>query len=76
MDMDYNNPNKSGRQAFLQGKALNDNPCGYRTHASAQLEWHRGWLSERKKPCQCIELSEGVYSGCTGLGGDCPECGK
>ena len=26
--------------------------------------------------CKGVELGDGNYSGCTGIGGDCPECGK
>jgi len=31
-------------------------------------------LGESK--CRGIEIEPGVYSGCTGTGGDCPICGK
>ena len=27
-------------------------------------------------PCPGIEIEPGVFSGCTGTGGDCPTCGK
>jgi len=34
-------------------------------------------LVELRKPiCLGIQLDNEDYSGCTGLGGDCPECGK
>lgn len=27
-------------------------------------------------PCPGLEIEQGVFSGCTGTGGDCPTCGK
>jgi hypothetical protein len=27
-------------------------------------------------PCKGMEIEPGVFSGCSGTGGDCPECGK
>ena len=74
--MDYNRPNKSGRNAFLQGKLRSDNPCESRTNANARLEWDRGWVAQSQAECNGIEIGKGVFSGCTATGGDCPECGK
>lgn len=28
------------------------------------------------RPCKGIDLGDGNFSGCTGIGGDCSECGK
>ncbi len=32
--------------------------------------------SDMTHPCKGIHLGGGNFSGCTGLGGDCPVCGK
>lgn len=45
--MDYNNPMKSGRTAYLRGHKLEDNPCIYRTSASARELWNQGWQKEQ-----------------------------
>ena len=48
--MDYSNPKQSGRDAFLAGKSINENPCDRRTHANHSVHWHDGWLEQSKIP--------------------------
>ena len=74
--MNYSNPTKSGQRAFLMGIDINDNPVSGRTNANAKLLWARGWIKQSKITCDGIELSTGVFSGCTQTDGDCPICGK
>lgn len=74
--MDYSNPTLSGQRAFLRGVKRIDNPVSRRTHANAHTLWDKGWVKQSAIKCNGIELSDGSYSGCTQVGGDCPICGK
>ncbi len=50
--MNYNNPEKSGRDAFLNGKARNSNPCDIRTSLNARHHWYAGWDEQSKTECK------------------------
>ena len=46
--MDYNNTEKSGKEAFLKGVTRFDNPAEHSTHANARSLWFRGWDAQEK----------------------------
>jgi len=46
--MNYNDSEKSGREAFLKGVSRFDNPAESRTHANARLMWFKGFDAQEK----------------------------
>ena len=71
----YKNPMQAGRDAFNDGKRIENNPISRRTHANAKCLWDLGYTAESTK-CKGIEIEHGTFSGCNASGGDCPVCGK
>jgi hypothetical protein len=76
--MNYNNPMQSGRDAFLTGKDISENPCDRRTHANHSNLWDKGWIEQSKRTCrgrnckaingnghslECLEDHEKCYDG-------------
>jgi hypothetical protein len=53
------------------GQRLNFDPMTVRPNGRGDR-----FFSAEVLPCRGMEIEPGVYSGCNGLYGECPECGK
>lgn len=50
--MDYSNPKKSGKEAFINGIPRTGNPIDRITHANHSLMWFDGWDLQNSITCK------------------------